>query len=59
MNNNIIKKHWGAIAIEMTEKSEAKIKELVMQQTDIQVMNIIGEGTPRKLILITCRSFHN
>ena len=41
-----IKKHWGAIAIdqETTEKSEANIKELLIQRTDIQVMNIIGEG---------------
>lgn len=44
---NNIKKHWGAIAIETTEKSEANIKELLIRRTDIQVMNIIGEGTRR------------
>ena len=44
---NNIKKHWGAIAIETTKKSEANIKELLIRRTDIQVMNIIGEGTRR------------
>lgn len=45
---NNIKKHWEATSIKTTEKSEANIEGLLIQQTDIQVMNIIGEGTPRK-----------
>ena len=33
-----IKKHW-----------EANIKGLLVQKTDIQVMNIIGEGIPNQI----------
>ena len=43
-----IKKHWEATS---TKKSMTKIKELLVQKTDIQIMNIIGEGIPNQ---ITC-----
>ena len=44
-----IKKHWEATSIKKTDKSKANIEGPLVQKTDIQVMNIIGEGIPNQI----------
>lgn len=41
----IVKKHWDTTLITETNKSEASIKGLIVHKMQIQITNLIGEGT--------------